>query len=368
MKRYLLLPIILLSAQSYSQTYQLVIGTYTNNGKSEGIYVYDFDSKTGGTKQRSIAKGIENPSYLTISPDGRHIYSVNEASQNSGVSAFNYNAAKAELTFLNKKPVGADPCYIIADEKNVITANYSGGNATIIRLRKDGSLGEAKQVIQHDGKSVNSDRQNNPHVHMALFTPDKQYVVINDLGTDNVHLYKYNADSPNDVLTPHDRVAITPGAGPRHITFSKNGNFAYLLHELDAGITVFSYKDGSLKKIQETRLTSEDFAGENGAADIHLSPDGRFLYATNRGTENNITVFSVTKDGLLKKTGQVSTLGKGPRNFVIDPTGKFLLVANQNSNEIAIFERITKDGSLKDTGRRITIGSPVCLVFAPKKS
>ncbi len=367
MKRYLLLPVVLLSMQTYAQKQQLIIGTYTNTGKSEGIYVYDFDSKTGDTKQKSVTKGIQNPSYLTVSADNKFIYSVNEAGASSAASAFSFDAPSAELKFLNKQPAGADPCYIIADKKHVITANYSGGNASIYGIEADGSLGALKQSVQHTGKGFNPNRQNSPHVHMALFTPDHRFVLINDLGKDKVYIYKYNADAEKNVLTPHDSVAITPGAGPRHLTFSMDGKFAYLLHEMDGGVTVFSYKDGSLKKIQDTKITADGFNGENGAADIHLSPDGKFLYATNRGSENNITIFSVAKNGLLSKTGQVSTMGKGPRNFVIDPSGKFLLVAHHYTNDIVIFERNAASGALKDTGKRIAVGAPVCLVFTPIK-
>ena len=365
MKRYLLLPIVLLSVQSRAQQHQLIVGTYTNNGKSEGIYVYDFDAKTGETKQKSVAKGVENPSYLTLSPDKKFVYSVNEASANSAASAFGFNAPAGELKLLNKQAVGADPCYIIADKKNVITANYSGGSATVIGINPDGSLGAVKQEVKHSGKSVNAQRQNSPHVHMALFTPDHKFVLINDLGTDKIYIYQYNPESATQVLTLHKTVAVTPGAGPRHLTFSNNGKFVYLLQELDAGVAVFSYKDGSMHKIQETKLTDEGFAGENGAADIHISPDGKFLYASNRGSENNITIFSIANDGLISKTGQVSTLGKGPRNFVIDPSGKFLLVGHHQSNNVVVFERNAIDGSLKDTGKRIEVGAPVCLVFAP---
>jgi len=367
MKRYLLLPIVLLSMQACAQKQQLVIGTYTNTGKSEGIYVYDFDTKTGDAKQKSVTKGVENPSYLTISADNKFVYSVNEASAKSAASAFSFDAATGELKFINKQLAGADPCYIISDKKHVITANYSGGNASVLGIEADGSLGPLKQSVQHTGKSVNTNRQNGPHVHMVLFTPDHKFVLINDLGTDKVYIYKYNPNADKEVLTLHETVAVAPGAGPRHLTFSKNGKFVYLLQELDAGVTVFSYNNGSLKKIQETKLTAEGFAGQNGAADIHLSHDGKFLYASNRGSENNITIFSIAGNGLISKTGQVSTLGKGPRNFVIDPSGKFLLVGHQQTNDVVIFERNAADGSLKDTGKRIAVGAPVCLVFAPAK-
>lgn len=368
MKRFLPIPVLLLALQSSAQqsNYNLLIGTYTNGGKSEGIYVYTFNTQTGDAQAKSIAKDVENPSYLTVSGNNRFVYSVNESGEKSAVSAFSFDGIKGELKFLNAQPTqGADPCYVIADEKHVISANYSGGSASVFGIQKDGSLGPLKQLVQHSGKSVNKSRQNAPHVHMAAFSPDRKYALLNDLGTDKVYIYKYNAGLSKDVLVPNDSVAITPGAGPRHLTFSKDGKYAYLLHEMDGGVTAFSYSNGHLKSIQETKITEEGFAGENGAADIHLSPDGKFLYASNRGTENKITIFAVEKGGILNKTSQVSTLGKGPRNFVIDPSGKFLLVANQGSDSVVVFERDLVTGALKDTGKRINVGAPVCLVFAP---
>jgi 6-phosphogluconolactonase len=369
MKRILLLPVLLFSLQSTAQQNELnlIVGTYTNGGKSEGIYLYKFDPKTGDASPKGMVKGVENPSYLALSADNKYVYSVNESGKNSGASAFRYNAAKGELSFLNKQPTGADPCYILSDGKNVITANYSGGSASVFGIKSDGSLGLLKQLVQHSGSSVNKNRQGSPHVHMAFFTPDHKYVVVNDLGTDKMYIYNYHSNSDDQVLILHDSVAVPPGAGPRHIAFGKDGKYAYLVREMDAGITVFSYADGEFKKIQETKLTEDGFSGENGAADIHVSPDGKFLYASNRGSENKLSIFAIEKGGLLSKRNTLSTLGKGPRNFVIDPSGRYLLVANQQTDNIVIFERNADTGDLKDTGKRIAIGSPVCLVFSPVK-
>ncbi|MES2458508.1 MAG: lactonase family protein [Bacteroidota bacterium] len=376
MKNSPLIAVVLLAAvllsvlKSKAQTgsLNLLIGTYTNGGKSEGIYTYTFDAASADFKLKSVAKGVENPSYLTLGENNKFVYSVNESGNKSTVSAFSFDGAKGELKFLNKELTqGADPCYIIADGKNVISANYSGGSASVFGIQKDGSLGALKQLVQHKGSSANKGRQEASHVHMVAFSPDRKYVLINDLGTDKVYLYQYNPDSEKNVLVAKDSVAIDAGAGPRHLTFSKDGKYVYLLRELDGGVTAFSYSKGTLKNIQEVKITAEGFTGENGAADIHLSPDGKFLYASNRGSENKITIFAVEKGGILNKSGQVSTGGKGPRNFVIDPSGKFLLVANQGSNQVVIFERDLGTGALKDTGKRIEIGSPVCLVFAPVK-
>ncbi|WP_316793456.1 lactonase family protein [Pedobacter frigoris] len=369
MKRTFLLPLILLAMQSCAQKtdLNLVVGTYTKPGGSEGIYVYNFNTATGDFKQKGLAKGVENPSYLAVSADNKFVYSVNESGKASSVSAFAFGGIKGDLKFLNKQPSGEDPCYIISDGKHVISANYSGGNISVFGIKPDGSLSALKQTIQHSGKSINKDRQNSPHVHMVQFTPDHKFVVVNDLGTDKVYLYKYNASAAADVLTPQDSVAVEAGSGPRHIVFSNDGRYAYLINEMFASITVFSYNDGSLEQMQETKITADGFNGENGAADIHISPDGKFLYASNRGSENKITIFAIEKGGLLSRRGMVSTGGKGPRNFIIDPTGKYLLVGHQYDNNIVIFERDASSGALKDTGKRINVGSPVCLAFAQVK-
>lgn len=363
-----LLPVLLCSLQSQAQksNYNLLIGTYTNTGKSEGIYVYDFNTKTAAYRVKSIAKNVINPSYLAVSKDNKFIYSVNEDGKKSTISAFSFDAVKGKITFLNKQDAqGADPCYIIADNRNVIVANYSGGNIAVFGKGKDGSLGTAKQVVQHYGHSVDPNRQKSAHVHMVRFTPDGQHLLSNDLGTDQVYIYKYNPTATANVLTLTDSVAVDPGSGPRHITFSKNGKFAYLLQEMNGNVTVFNYMNGKLHKIQQTTVVPRSFSGENGGADIHITPDGRFLYATNRGTANTITRFAIQADGkLVRKTTQ-STLGDGPRNFVIDPTGTFLLLGNQKTNEVVIFRINKQTGALTDTKQRIEVGAPVCLIFTP---
>jgi 6-phosphogluconolactonase len=249
----------------------------------------------------------------------------------------------------------------------VIVANYSGGNISVFGKKQDGGLTEAKQVIQHFGKGANADRQEKPHVHMVYFSPDKKYVLSNDLGNDKIYVYNYNPTATTDVLTLKDSVSVTAGSGPRHLTFSKNGKFVYLLQELDGALTTFGYADGELTKINETSILAKDYKGTFSSADIHVSPNGKFLYASNRGEANTISIFKILRKGKLESKGQISTLGKGPRNFVIDPTGKFLLVAHQYTNDIMIFKIHKRKGTLKDTGKKIDLCSPVCLVFSNVK-
>lgn len=356
---------IVITANAQDKIYNLIVGTYTNSCDSNGIYVYDFSTDTGDFSLKSTSEKTVNPSYLTVSDGTKFIYSVNENGADSKVSAFGFNPKNGKLHFLNSQDSqGADPCYIINDDKNVIVANYSGGSISVFEKNADGSLAAAKQVIKHEGKGKNAKRQESAHVHMVYFSPDKKFVFANDLGTDMISVYKYDKNASEKVLELKEKITVKSGSGPRHLVFSNDGKFAYLLQELDGTLTVFKYKNGSLKQLQETTVVAKDFKGENSAADIHISPNGRFLYATNRGDANTINTFVINKKGTLDLVNQVTTKGKGPRNFAIDPSGKFLLVGHQYTNEIVIFKIDKTTGKLSDTGKRIELCAPVCLVFA----
>lgn len=344
--------------------FNLLIGTYTKTCKSDGIYVYEFDCATADFNRKSQSDKVDNPSYLTLSPDKKKIYSVNENGKNSFVSAFNFDSGSGTVRFLNKQSSeGADPCYIINDDKNVIVANYSGGNISVFGKNADGSLTKARQILNHEGKSV-TERQQSPHVHQVHFSPDKNFVLANDLGTDRIYLYRYFPDEATEILQFKDSIPVKTGSGPRHLTFSPNGKFLYLLQELDGTLTVFSCENAKLRRIQETTVVSEDFPGKTGAADIHISPDGKFLYATNRGDANTISVFSIDSKGKLTLRKTMSSGGKNPRNFAIDPSGNYLLAAHQDSNDIVIFKRDQTTGLLTETGKKIEVCAPVCLVFS----
>lgn len=348
-----------------AQQYNLLIGTYTNKGNSEGIYVYSFDTKTGESKLKSSIKSA-NPSFLTVSRDQKFVYSVNEIGKNSEVSAFGFNALSGKLTFLNKQLTeGGDPCYVLADNSNVFAANYSGGSISVFSRNADGSLNSISQVIRHTGKSTGQkEKPAKTNVHQVQFSPDQKYIISTDLGEDQIYSYHYTPTGNAQVLTLNKVIKSNPGSGPRHLTFSPNGKFAYLAHEVNGSITVFSYNDGNLIKLQEIGTAEKDFKGKIHGADIHISADGKFLYETNRGDLNTISLFAITKDGHLTFIETTATLGKGPRNFSIDPTGNFLLVAHQYTNDVVIFNRNKKTGKLTDSGKRINVSTPVCLVFS----
>ena len=352
-----------LMLQAEAQNYNLLIGTFTNKGTSEGIYVYDYNSLTAETKLKSVTKTV-SPSYLTVSKNKKFIYSVNEAGQNSEVSAFSLAHKSGVLTFLNKKPSGgASPCHITSNGNQVFVANYGGGSISAFNTGPNGAFLAPTQVIQHTGKSIDPKRQLSAHVHQVQLTPDKKYLISTDLGEDQIYLYSFAKTQARELILKK-AIKADPGAGPRHLTFSPNGKFAFLANEFNGKITAFAYADGDLIKIQEVETTPKDFTGKIDAADIHVSADGKFLYETNRGDANTINLFAIGRNGMLTFIESMSTLGKGPRNFSIDPSGNFLLVAHQYTNDVVIFNRNKTTGKLSDSGKRINVGAPVCLVFS----
>jgi 6-phosphogluconolactonase len=350
-----------------NENYNLLIGTYTSSGKSEGIYIYDFNINTGANSYKSKATEITNPSYLAISRNGKKVYSVSEAGRGKGsITAFDFDPASGELKLINSVTSGGDgPCYVEVDnsDKYVFSANYGGGSVAAIRVNEDGSLNDDVQSIQHEGSSVHKD-QTKPHVHTVVLSPDNKYLLVTDLGTDKVHTYRFTPGG-RDVLSPATPafVSTKAGAGPRHLTFHPNRKFVYVVNELNGSVDAFSFKDGNLTSLQTITMLRQGFNGTIEAADIHCSSDGKFLYASNREESNEIVIYRIAKNGKLKFAGRQSVLGKAPRNFVIAPGGKYLLVANQNSDEIVVFLRNAKTGLLTDTGSRIKIGRPVCLKF-----
>jgi 6-phosphogluconolactonase len=364
-KFYFLLSLIFVVPISAQQnTCNLIVGTYTNSCQSNGIYVYDFNLETGDCTLKNNTSESVNPSFLNLSDDKTTLYAVNENGQNSTVSSFKFDKDQGKLDLINIQDAGgADPCHIINDKNHTITANYSGGNIAVFGKNNDGSLTPAKQIIQHFGKSINTERQNSPHPHMVYFSNDKKYVLANDLGTDKIYIYNYNPIARTSILELKSETTLKAGIGPRHLTMSKDGKWVYVLQELSGNISGFKFSKGKLKLVFETTVLDVDFKDAPRAADIHISADGKFLYASNRGTANDISIFEILKSGYLKFIARNSTLGNGPRNFAIDPSGNFLLVANQFTNNIVIFKRDKTTGLLTDTGKNINLCSPVCLIF-----
>ena len=346
----------------------MYIGTYTEGGNSKGIYTYHFNQENGIFELLSSATAA-NPSFVTLSPDGKHLYAVSEYNDGrQGAYSFDVSEDKVQLShpvFLPTAPkeylprAGADPCHIVSDGKYVITANYTGGDISVFSLDAAGRLQTEVQHISFVGKTP----ERVAHIHCIIPTPDKKYILATDLGNDRVHRFHYNnkTHKNSEVLTAQ-RVAyeVSDGQGPRHLTFSKDGRFAYLINELGGECVVLSYCKGKLKEVQ--RIMADE-GGGRGSADIHISPDGRFLYTSHRLKKDGIAIFAIDPEkGTLSKIGYQHT-GIHPRNFAITPNGKYLLVACRDDNKIQVFERNEATGELTETTQAIEVDRPTCIVF-----
>jgi len=347
------------------------IGTYTNAGKSEGIYRFFLNTATGAMRMDGVAAKSADPSFLALHPNGRVLYAVNELEQFGGkptgaVSAFAIARESGALTLLNQLPShGKAPCYVSVDRTGhtVLVANYVSGTIATFTLRQNGGLGEARTIVQHEGKGPNAERQEGPHAHCIITDPGNRYVIAADLGVDGVLIYKFN-EKTGSISNVANGVATNPGAGPRHLAFHPTGRFLYVINELDSTLVVYKY-DGDRGALDQVQVTAASPGGtaKNFPADLHVAPSGRFLYGSNRG-DNTIAVFSIDpSSGQLTAVQQVSTGGDWPRNFAFDPTGRFLLVANQRSDSILSFRVDAESGRLTPTGEKVEVGSPVCIHF-----
>ena len=345
------------------KVFDLLIGGYTTPDGNRGITVYRFYAETG---RFAFLGEVEtaSPTFLCISPDRKFVYSVNAVADGS-VSAFSFDHNTGALKFINKQPsVGANPAHVVIDKeaKNVIVSNYGNGTLSVLPVNKDGSLAPATQTIIGEGSSIIPQRQAGPHIHSAIFSPDEKNVLYADLGTDKVSVAKYKAGKV-PALTPEDVAfeKIKPGSGPRHMDFSTDGKFLYLVNEMGATVNSYAYNKGKITFIDSVGLASPGFTGRSSAADIHVSPDGRFLYATNRGTANELVVFGIDQaSGKLHYITRYPT-GKEPRNFVIEPGGNFLLLAAQQDNTVNIYRIDKLTGLLVMLNISINIPSPTVL-------
>lgn len=336
-------------------TYVFCGSYFTNQWDSltEGIYIYELDIETGKLTEVSTVKGIRNPSYLTASPDKKFIYACTDAKTpgSGSVSSFQFDPATRTLRFLNKQSSGGEnPAYVAVDRtgKWLVNANYTQGSLAVHPVRKDGKLDSMVQNFLFTDRSVHPERQDRSHVHAAIFAPDFDYIFFPDLGADKLRGYAFNPNSRTP-LTETKSYAISAGGGPRHMRFHPNKKFAYAIEEMAGMITVFRYNRGQLDSIQRVPTHPAELTQGFESSDLQLSPDGFFLYATNRGKENNIAIFSVKADGTLRNLGYQSTYGTHPRNFSLDPSGNYLIVANVLTQNIVVFRRDLKTGLLQKT-------------------
>lgn len=378
-------------AYAKSGQYVLFVGTYTNtDGKdtgSKGIYSYRFDEASGKVSALGVAAETTNPSFLTVAPENKFLYAVNELREykgaaSGGVTAFAVDHKTGKLTRLDEVASrGSDPCYIAFDKsgKFVLVANYTGGNAAVFPVSSDGHIAEASSVIKDEGQlGPNKERQDTPHAHWIETSSRNRFAYVADLGLDRVLVYKFDAakgtlgsgeaqaaggpSNPKDLLS----ATLAPGTGPRHIAVSANGKFMYVLGELDSTVTVFANNGNeTFRSVQKISALPAGFSRKNDAAEIAIHPSGKFLYTSNRG-DDSIAVFAIDHStGRLTSIQHISSGGKVPRNFAIDPEGNRLLAANEETGNIVEFSIDRTTGQLKSVGEVAKTPAPVCLVFVP---
>jgi 6-phosphogluconolactonase len=345
------------------QSQPFFVGTYTD-GESQGIYQYALN-EDGSLKKHKLMVKSEMPSFLSKSQNDQFLFAVNETNLNQqGGTIESYKIQKDSLVLINRSPSGgAHPCFITSNEKGfVLVANYSGGNVGLLKHDRNGKLSGLLDVQQHTGKGT-TNRQDAPHAHSCWFEPSGDGIISVDLGTNE--LWFSQLDEPNQKLVPaaQGKLAVAPGAGPRHLTFHPNGRWIYVVNELDGSVSLVEKSNSGAYSVGATISTlPNDFTEPNSCADIHISSDGKFVYASNRG-HNSIVIFSVDEqNGSLSLVGHESTRGDGPRNFTLSPDENFLLVANQRTDNIISFRRDVEKGTLEFVDE-IEAPTPVCLLF-----
>lgn len=360
---------LLFSLAALAQEYHMIVGTY-ESPLNEGIHVYRFNSSNGNVQPVSSMRS-SNPSFISLRADHKVLFAVFETAPKDGkggdIASYSFDPKSGQLQLISREKSGGDhPCHVEVDQTGrwVFASNYSSGTISVLPADPTGVLGKAMS-LQHTGSGPDSSRQRSPHVHGSLISKDNRFLLVTDLGIDQVKSYAF--DDKTGQLTPASipYYGATAGAGPRQICFHPQAPYAYMIEELKGAVVFFKYRKGKLKARQRISTMQEGDNRFPGSADIHISPDGKFLYASNRGEVNNIAMYRMKGNGKLELIGHQPTLGKAPRYFSIDPSGNYLLCGNQNSDEIVIFKRDQQTGLLSDTGQRVKLGKPVCIRWVP---
>ncbi len=367
--RFLIVWLMMMSNTAASADPLVFVSAFTS-GEAGAIHAYRFDSKTGQLNLLNRTTDVEHPFFLAISPDGKYLYSIDAKKfggpENEFVAAYKIQAGSGKLIRLNRQSGrGTASCYLDVDTsgKTVVVANYSTGNIAALPVQDDGSLSEAVSFIQHSGSSVDPKRQTGPNAHCIVVSPDNRFVLAADLGIDKVMIYRLNADTAT--IAAHETQAfaeLPPGSGPRHLTFHPNGRSVYVINELSNTITCFDYAAdvGTLTAQQTISTLPPGFSGKTNTADLKISPNGKFLYGTNRG-HDSIAIYKIADDGRLQLVSIDPSLGKGPQNLLITPDGRWLLCANMPGNSLVVFAIDSKTGALTPIGKPLSIPMPSCI-------
>lgn len=357
-----------MSPSTASPTYAY-IGSYAD-AATPGVYACSYDSQNGRFALIEQTCGLQNPTFLAINPPNLKLYAIadqltSKGQRHGAAVTFNIDAATGKLSRLDEQTtVEAPTCHINLDHTRqyLFVASYHGGMIGLLPVDEDGAIGVTADVQQHIGSSIRP-QQDRPHPHSVFLAPDNRFALVPDLGLDRIRIYRL--DESNRKLIPHGEAVVEPGAGPRHFAFHPQQPYGYVINELNSTITAFSYDAarGQLTEIQTISTLPESFVGDNATADIHISPDGRFLYGSNRG-HDSIAVFGIDPStGMLTLVEHASTLGKHPRNFALSPDGRFLLAANRDTDNVVTFTRDAATGKLQPTGDVLHVSKPVCVKF-----
>ena len=352
----------------FGQKTLVFVGSFTGGKPSPGITVYEFNYQEAKLTPLDTVFNVVNPSYLTLAPSGKELYALTEADEGSKygkIHAFKIDTVSGKVKFINSVNAGSKaPVHLemSKDGKHLVNSNYTPAGVGLTKIQPDGSLTTLLQYMPFtEGSKVHKDRQDKAYMHSANFTPDGNYIVTQDLGADKMHVFELQKDAETPLQYSETMtVATKPGSGPRHFTFHPNGKFGYGITELDGSINAYTYNGGNFVLLD----SYPSYKGEKryGAADIRISPDGKFLYGSNRVSENTLVIYEIDQTtGLLTLVGHQNTGGEHPRNFSIDPTGKYIFVANQFTDNVVIFERNKKTGKLTPLPNELQVNNPACL-------
>lgn len=339
------------------------VGTYTT-GEGKGIYSFELDLSNGMLDNVKLEAEMGNPTYLCIDRENKYLYSAIKTGNSGGVAAFSITPDTSELVNLNYSVSDENsPCHVSInnDADLLFSANYHQGLCKVHRISEDGSVLPEVSVTAHCGCGPNKERQEKAHIHFSSLTPDEKYLCVIDLGLDQMVTYTVN----NGMLSRYKEFKLKPGSGPRHMDFHPNGKYAYIVTELSSEVAVFDYSSetGDFKELQYISALPLDYKGENLGSAIHISPDGRYLYASNRG-HDSIAIFSIdSNSGKVSTVAYTSTEGNHPRDFNLDPTGSYLIAANKDTNNIVCFSVDKATGKLSKKLSEIFIPNPVCIKF-----